>query len=62
MAGISYVSAKAWPIRGRVGQGRVMYHTIHATDHQAAPGLMERAYLATGVTDPKYPQLTIPGT
>jgi hypothetical protein len=59
---LGYLSAKAWPIRERLGQGRVMYHMIHATDHEAAPGLMERAYVATGVVDPKYPQLTIPGT
>jgi three-Cys-motif partner protein len=42
---LGYNDAKSWPISSREGgEGRTMYHMIHATDHTAAPQLMYRAY------------------
>jgi three-Cys-motif partner protein len=41
---LGYTYAVAWPIMDRGSRGRVMFHMIHATDHNAAPKLMERAY------------------
>lgn len=51
---LGYRDVKAWPITKREkGQGRVMYHMIHATDHLEAPKLMWRAYnrLVSSVVD-----------
>jgi three-Cys-motif partner protein len=46
-----YSIVKPWPILDR--NGRDMYYMIHATDHEAAPGLMARAYEdALGPTRP----------
>lgn len=40
-----YKHAVPWPIYNREGEGRrVMYHMIHASDHDEAPKLMSRAY------------------
>lgn len=40
-----YAYATPWPIYQREeGRGAVMYYMIHATDHPAAPPLMDRAY------------------
>ncbi|WP_205502842.1 hypothetical protein, partial [Rhodopseudomonas sp. BR0G17] len=37
--------AHAWPIYNKeAGAKRVMYHMIHASDHDEAPKLMSRAY------------------
>ncbi len=42
---LGYADVKSWPITKREGgEGRVMYHMIHATDHNEAPKLMYRAY------------------
>lgn len=42
---LGYKHVQPWPIYDREGEGRrVMYHMIHASDHDAAPGLMSRAY------------------
>ena len=41
---LGYKSVLPWPIFERQGGGRIMYYMIHATDHEAAPGLMARAY------------------
>ena len=42
---LGYLDVKAWPItKKEKGQGRTMYHMIHATDHREAPKLMYRAY------------------
>lgn len=42
---LGYTYAFAWPIYSRPGRGgSVMYHMIHATDHEEAPVLMRRAY------------------
>jgi len=41
---LGYAHAYAWPIYDRGSHGKVMYHMIHATDHPAAPKLMNRAY------------------
>lgn len=41
---LGYKKALAWPIHDRGNQGRVMYYMIHATDHPAAPKLMNRSY------------------
>jgi three-Cys-motif partner protein len=42
---LGYRDVKSWPISARKeGQGRTMYHMIHATDHLEAPKLMYRAY------------------
>lgn len=41
---LGYRYVTPWPIYERNDGGRVMYHMIHATDHDAAPTLMDRAY------------------
>ena len=41
---LGYKSAYAWPIYRDPHGGRVMYHMIHATDHDKAPRLMATAY------------------
>ena len=41
---LGYKSASAWPIYRDPHGGRVMYHMIHATDHDKAPRLMATAY------------------
>jgi three-Cys-motif partner protein len=42
---LGYRDVKIWPISSREsGEGRTMYHMIHATDHLEAPKLMYRAY------------------
>jgi three-Cys-motif partner protein len=48
MRELGYASAAAWPIYERAdgGLGKVMYFMIHATDHEEAPKLMNRAYKA----------------
>lgn len=51
---LGYRDVKSWPISAKKeGQGRTMYHMIHATDHLEAPKLMYRAYknLIGGVAD-----------
>jgi three-Cys-motif partner protein len=46
---LGYKYAHAWPIYERKEGRRVMYYMVHATDHEEAPKLMNRAYrLATG--------------
>jgi three-Cys-motif partner protein len=59
MQELGYRSAKAWPIYKREGgEGPVMYHMIHATDHPEAPKLMRRAY-AAAVTAPPGEQFAL---
>lgn len=44
---LGYEHARAYPIWGQDAEGapgRIMYFMIHATDHDAAPRLMRRAY------------------
>lgn len=42
---LGYRSVKPWPIFAKEeGRGAIMYYMIHATDHDEAPKLMERAY------------------
>jgi three-Cys-motif partner protein len=41
---LGYTYVTPWPIYSKVTGGRVMYYMIHATDHEAAPVLMARAY------------------
>lgn len=51
---LGYVDVKSWPIYQRESGGcKVMYHMIHATDHEEAPKLMYRAYrkVASGNVD-----------
>lgn len=45
---LGYATAAAWPIYERAdgGLGKIMYFMIHATDHEEAPKLMNRAYKA----------------
>jgi three-Cys-motif partner protein len=41
---LHYKHAYGWPIYSRERRGRVMYHMIHATDHDEGPKIMHRAY------------------
>jgi three-Cys-motif partner protein len=41
---LGYKYATPWPIYEYKGNGRIMFHMIHATDHDRAPALMRRAY------------------
>jgi three-Cys-motif partner protein len=41
---LGYKHANPWPIYSKEEGGRVMYHMIHATDHDEAPKIMNRAY------------------
>ncbi len=48
-----YRHAHGWPIYDRQGSQRIMYHMVHASDHDEAPNLMSRAYrTATGRAEP----------
>lgn len=42
---LGYKHVHGWQIFNREVGGRVMYHMIHATDHDEGPRLMNRAYL-----------------
>jgi len=42
---LGYKHAYPWSIYSKENGGRVMYHMIHATDHDEAPKIMNRAYL-----------------
>jgi len=41
---LGYKHTYGWPIYSRKKGGKVMYHMIHATDHDEGPQLMNRAY------------------
>ena len=41
---LGYKHVHAWPIYDKKEAGGVMYHMVHATDHDEAPKLMARAY------------------
>ena len=41
---LGYKHTFGWPIYSKEKGGRVMYHMIHATDHDEAPKIMHRAY------------------
>ena len=41
---LGYKTAVPWPIYDREGGSTVMFHMIHATDHDRAPRLMNSAY------------------
>jgi three-Cys-motif partner protein len=41
---LGYKSAIPWPIYDRKGGSTIMFHMIHATDHDRAPSLMRSAY------------------
>lgn len=59
-AELGYRHVKWWPIYSREsGRGRVMYHMIHATDHDEAPKLMYRAYRKTVNSSEPMDQLTL---
>jgi three-Cys-motif partner protein len=51
---LRYKYAMPWPIYSRHHGGSIMYFMIHATDHDAAPQLMARAYERT--TQPRETQ------
>lgn len=56
---LGYEYAIPWPIFKRDGRrGSVMYYMIHASDHEAAPPLMRRAYDKVLVA-PEVDQLTL---
>ena len=51
---LGYKYVTPWPIRSKPDSaGRIMYQMIHATDHDAAPKLMSRAYRSA--VDPREP-------
>ena len=39
-----YKHAHGWPIYDRQDSQKIMYHMVHASDHDEAPNLMSRAY------------------
>jgi hypothetical protein len=41
---LGYKHAYGWEIYSKEVGGRVMYHMIHASDHDEAPRIMNRAY------------------
>ena len=41
---LSYRYVYGWPIYEQSGSNKIMYYMVHATDHDEAPKLMERAY------------------
>ncbi len=57
---LGYKHVQPYPIFKRIGTSEVMYHMIHASDHDEAPKLMNRAY-RRAVRDWKKPaeQLTL---
>ena len=56
---LDYKYAVPWPIRSREDQGRLMYAMIHASDHEEAPKLMQRAYRLAVAPAQKIEQLEI---
>lgn len=54
-----YRYAISWPIKAEIGQGRIMYHMIHATDHAEAPQLMGRAYRRATISEESAQQLDL---
>lgn len=57
---LGYSDVKPWPIYERQnGGGKIMYHMIHATDHDEAPKLMWRAYRRVGSGDADVQQLDL---
>jgi three-Cys-motif partner protein len=49
-----YKHAHGWPIYDRQGSQKIMYHMVHASDHDEAPNLMSRAYkTATRRAEPR---------
>ena len=57
---LGYRHVKWWPIYSKeYGKGRVMYHMIHATDHDEAPKQMYRAYRKTVNASEPMDQLTL---
>ena len=62
---LGYRDVKSWPISSRQGgEGRTIYHMIHATDHLHAPKLMYRAYtnLIGGIPPDSQIKLDLPST
>jgi three-Cys-motif partner protein len=56
---LGYRHAHPWPIYKKGNRGRIMFHMIHATDHDEAPKIMWRAYRnATNAHEP-VEQLTL---
>ena len=54
MEEFGYKHAHGWPIYDRQGSQKVMYHMVHASDHDEAPNLMSRAYkTATQRAEPR---------
>ena len=41
---LGYKHVYAYPIYSRENGGRILYHMIHASDHDEAPKIMNRAY------------------
>jgi hypothetical protein len=41
---LGYKHAYGWEIYSKEKGGKVMYHMIHATDHDEGPKIMNRAY------------------
>ena len=41
---LGYKYVYGWPIYEQDGSQKIMYYMVHATDHDEAPKLMERAY------------------
>lgn len=56
---LGYRSAKPWPIREQGDSGKTMYFMIHATDHEEAPKLMDRAYHSLGLAKENLSQLQL---
>lgn len=56
---LGYRYVTPWPIYERNDGGRVMYHMIHATDHDEAPALMDRAYRKAVIDKESQEQFTL---
>lgn len=49
---LGYNYSKAYPIFKHGSEGKIMFWLIHASDHERAPDLMDRAYSGIGLSRP----------
>jgi three-Cys-motif partner protein len=57
---LGYRFAHAWPIMDKGDRGRVMFHMIHASDHDEAPRIMYRAFTHATLPLESKDQLELP--
>jgi len=54
---LGYKHAVPWPIYDKQDGRNVMFYMVHATDHPAATGLMDRAYHKAVISEKDFKQV-----